>query len=30
MENHPPEKGSYGLLSAMGPGFCAEMGLLQW
>jgi alkylresorcinol/alkylpyrone synthase len=25
-----PAPGSYGLLLAMGPGFCAEMVLLQW
>ncbi|MCO4743140.1 MAG: type III polyketide synthase [Proteobacteria bacterium] len=24
------EPGSYGLLAAMGPGFCAELVLLQW
>jgi alkylresorcinol/alkylpyrone synthase len=30
MDNHPPPKGSYGFFNAMGPGFCAEMGLLQW
>ena len=30
MENHRPEPGTYGLYSAMGPGFCAEMGLLKW
>jgi alkylresorcinol/alkylpyrone synthase len=28
--NHPPPAGGYGLLVAMGPGFCAEMVLLQW
>ena len=30
MENESPEPGSYGLLLAMGPGFCAELILLQW
>jgi alkylresorcinol/alkylpyrone synthase len=30
MDNHRPPKGTYGLYSAMGPGFCSEMGLLQW
>lgn len=27
---HPPPPGSYGLLLAMGPGFCSELVLLQW
>lgn len=26
----PPPPGSYGLLLAMGPGFCAELVLLRW
>jgi alkylresorcinol/alkylpyrone synthase len=26
----PPEAGSYGLVIAMGPGFCSELVLLQW
>jgi alkylresorcinol/alkylpyrone synthase len=26
----PPAQGSYGLVVAMGPGFCAELVLLQW
>jgi alkylresorcinol/alkylpyrone synthase len=30
MMNHPPEPGTLGLLLAMGPGFCAELILLQW
>ena len=30
MENHRPAAGSYGLLLAMGPGFCSELVLLQW
>ncbi len=28
--NKTPEPGTYGVLLAMGPGFCAEMILLQW
>jgi alkylresorcinol/alkylpyrone synthase len=28
--NGAPEPGTYGVLLAMGPGFCAEMLLLQW
>ncbi len=27
---HPPERGAYGLMIAMGPGFCSELVLLQW
>ena len=27
---HRPEPGAYGLILAMGPGFCAEMLLVQW
>jgi alkylresorcinol/alkylpyrone synthase len=30
MQNAPPPKGSYGLMLAMGPGFCSEIVLLQW
>ena len=30
MEKHRPEPGSYGLLLAMGPGFCSELVLLRW
>ncbi|MBI2817302.1 MAG: type III polyketide synthase [Acidobacteria bacterium] len=26
----PPAPGTYGLLAAMGPGFCSELVLLQW
>ncbi len=26
----PPESGAFGLLLAMGPGFCSELVLLQW
>ncbi len=30
LENHRPEPGSWGLLLAMGPGFCSELVLLRW
>ena len=30
LENHRPAPGSWGMLLAMGPGFCAELVLLQW
>jgi alkylresorcinol/alkylpyrone synthase len=30
MKNHRPEPGSYGILAAMGPGFCSELVLLKW
>ena len=30
LKSRPPEPGSWGLLSAMGPGFCAELLLLRW
>ena len=30
MEQHRPESGSYGLMLAMGPGFCSELVLLRW
>ncbi|HEY7214079.1 MAG TPA: 3-oxoacyl-[acyl-carrier-protein] synthase III C-terminal domain-containing protein [Thermoanaerobaculia bacterium] len=30
MENHRPPPGSYGMLIAMGPGFCSELVLLEW
>jgi alkylresorcinol/alkylpyrone synthase len=26
----PPPPGSYGLMLAMGPGFCSELVLLKW
>ncbi len=29
LRDHPPEPGSYGLLLAMGPGFCSELVLLR-
>ena len=30
MMNRRPAVGSYGLLAAMGPGFCSELVLLRW
>lgn len=30
MESHRPPPGSYGMLIAMGPGFCSELVLLRW
>ncbi len=30
MESHRPAAGSWGLLLAMGPGFCSELVLLRW
>jgi alkylresorcinol/alkylpyrone synthase len=30
MESHRPAPGSYGIVMAMGPGFCSELVLLQW
>ncbi|HEX8924352.1 MAG TPA: 3-oxoacyl-[acyl-carrier-protein] synthase III C-terminal domain-containing protein [Terriglobales bacterium] len=30
MNRRRPEPGSYGVLAAMGPGFCAELVLVQW
>jgi alkylresorcinol/alkylpyrone synthase len=30
MRHHRPEPGAYGLVLAMGPGFCSEMVLLRW
>jgi alkylresorcinol/alkylpyrone synthase len=30
MEQHRPPAGSYGILMAMGPGFCSELVLLRW
>jgi alkylresorcinol/alkylpyrone synthase len=30
MNRRRPERGSYGLLAAMGPGFCSELLLLRW
>jgi alkylresorcinol/alkylpyrone synthase len=30
LADHRPPAGSYGMLLAMGPGFCSELVLLQW
>ncbi len=30
LDDHRPAPGSYGMLLAMGPGFCSELVLLQW
>jgi alkylresorcinol/alkylpyrone synthase len=30
MKNRRPESGTYGILAAMGPGFCCELLLLRW
>jgi alkylresorcinol/alkylpyrone synthase len=30
LSQHQRPAGSYGLMLAMGPGFCAEMLLFQW
>ncbi len=30
MEKHRPPPGSYGMITAMGPGFCSELVLLRW
>jgi alkylresorcinol/alkylpyrone synthase len=30
LRSHTPEAGSWGILAAMGPGFCSELVLLQW
>jgi alkylresorcinol/alkylpyrone synthase len=30
MERRKPAPGTYGLLAAMGPGFCSELVLLRW
>jgi alkylresorcinol/alkylpyrone synthase len=30
MYRRRPAPGSYSILAAMGPGFCAELVLLQW
>jgi len=30
MTGRPPDPGGYGLVIAMGPGFCSEMVLLRW
>lgn len=30
MRNRRPQPGTYGVLAAMGPGFCSELVLLKW
>lgn len=30
MQERRPEPGSYGILAAMGPGFCSQLVLLRW
>jgi alkylresorcinol/alkylpyrone synthase len=30
LASHRPPPGSYGMLLAMGPGFCSELVLLRW
>ena len=30
MAEHRPPAGSYGMITAMGPGFCSELVLLRW
>ncbi len=30
MEAHRPPAGSYGMITAMGPGFCSELVLVEW
>ena len=30
LRDRPPAPGSWGLLLAMGPGFCSELVLLRW
>jgi alkylresorcinol/alkylpyrone synthase len=30
LEHHRPPPGSWGMLLAMGPGFCSELVLLRW
>ncbi len=30
MKNRRPEPGTWGILAAMGPGFCSELVLLKW
>lgn len=30
MRSHRPPAGSYGMITAMGPGFCSELVLLRW
>ncbi len=30
LQNRRPEEGTWGILAAMGPGFCSELVLLKW
>lgn len=30
MDQHRPAPGSYGMITAMGPGFCSELVLVRW
>jgi alkylresorcinol/alkylpyrone synthase len=30
LAHHRPPAGTYGILLAMGPGFCSELVLLRW
>ena len=30
LKHHQPAAGTWGLLAAMGPGFCSELVLLRW
>jgi alkylresorcinol/alkylpyrone synthase len=30
MKNRRPGPGTWGVLAAMGPGFCSELLLLKW
>jgi alkylresorcinol/alkylpyrone synthase len=30
MDERPPDRGSHGVLLAMGPAFCSELVLLEW
>jgi alkylresorcinol/alkylpyrone synthase len=30
MQNRRPKQGTWGILAAMGPGFCSELVLLKW
>jgi alkylresorcinol/alkylpyrone synthase len=30
MKHRRPAPGTYGILAAMGPGFCSELVLLKW
>ena len=30
LANHAPPPGSYGVITAMGPGFCSELVLVRW